>query len=97
MATITREPVDDLVQKIKTVLDEYERQHPGAVATVYRQNSASIRIRIVDESFAGWSKGKRHDHAWAFIADRLSDDDIQEISVLLLLTPNEQRSSGQTK
>lgn len=93
MATITRGPHDELVERVKGALDEYERLHPGAVAALYRQNSAAIRIRIVDERFAQWSRGQRHDYVWKFITDRLSEDDIQEIAVLLLLPPAEQRSS----
>ena len=93
MATITRGSQDALVGKFKTVLDEYERQNPGAAATLYRQNSVSIRIRIVDESFAHLSKPARHDRAWKFISDRLDDEELQDISVLLLLSPKEQRSS----
>jgi stress-induced morphogen len=93
MATITRGSQDALVEKVKSVLDEYERQHSGAVATLYRQNSVSIRIRIVDESFTRLSKPERHDRAWKFISDRLDDEEIQDISVLLLLSPDEQRSS----
>ena len=93
MATITRGRRDELVRKLKTVLDEFEKEHPGAIASVYRQNSASIRVRIVADRFDGKSKGARHDYAWKFITDRLTDDEIQEISVLLLLTPDEQTSS----
>jgi stress-induced morphogen len=93
MATITRGSRDELVEKIKQVLDEYERLNPGSRASVYRQNSASIRVRIVDDNFSGKSKGDRHDYVWDFLIDRLTDDDIQEISVLLLLTSKELSSS----
>ncbi len=93
MATITRGSHDELVERTKGVLEDYEQRHPSAIATLYRHNSAAIRVRVIDQRFADWSKGKRHDHVWKFITDRLSEDDIQEISVLLLLTPAEQRSS----
>lgn len=93
MATIARGSRDELVKKLRNTLDEYERLNPGAVATLYRQNSASIRIRIIDKRFAGWSRGKRHDQALSFISERLSDDEIQEISMLLLLTPEELSAS----
>src|SRR5260370_23719907 len=93
MATVTRGSRDQTVEKVRTILDEYERINPGAAATLYRQNSASIRVRIVDERFSGWSKGKRHDYAWTFISERLTEDEIQEISMLLLLTPTELRTS----
>jgi hypothetical protein len=75
------------------VLEEYERQNAGAAADVYRQNSASIRVRVVDPSFADEPKGDRHDRVWKFIAEHLGDEELQEISVLLLLAPGEQPSS----
>jgi len=93
MASIVRGQQDPAVTKLQQVLQEYESANPGATVTLYRQNSGSIRVRILDERFSGLSKGQRHDQAWKFIADRIGDEDIQEISVLLLLTPGEQRSS----
>jgi stress-induced morphogen len=89
MATITRGSQDQLVQKIKSVLDQYEHHYEGSTASVYRQNSASVRIRIVDQRFDGLSIGQRHDAVWKFIADRLGQEELQEISVLLMLTPQE--------
>jgi len=73
--------------------DEYVKEHPGAKAELYRQNTASIRIRIADQRFAKMSKGKRHDLAWDFLAARLDEDTMQEISVLLLISPTELDSS----
>lgn len=93
MAEIVRGPRTAVVDSLKAVLDEYERQHPGAVATLYEQNSASVRVRVVDPKFAALSKSQRHDQVWDFLAARLSDDLLQQISVLLLLTPAEQPSS----
>jgi stress-induced morphogen len=93
MALITRGPHDERVNTVLQVLEEYERFHPGANASVYRQNSGSIRIRILDDRFTGWSRGQRHDYVWDFIVSRLSEDDMQEISVLLPITRAEQGSS----
>jgi len=93
MANVTRGPRDEVLERVLQVLNEYERLHPGAVASLYRQNSASIRIRIVDDRFSGWSRGKRHDYVWDLLAGRLAEEDIQEISVLLPLTRAEQGSS----
>ena len=93
MATITRGTVDEYVERIKSALDAYEVQYPGAVATLYRQDPASIRIRIVDARFKGMSKGDRHDQVWDFLAARLDDDTIEELSILLPLAPEEQPSS----
>lgn len=93
MATIIRGIDDEYVKKLKDVLDEYEREHPGAVATLYRQNTASVRIRIVDSLFAKMSLGDRHDMVWDFLTARVDEDTMQEISVLLLLSQEEQNSS----
>jgi stress-induced morphogen len=93
MATITRGASDAYVLRIKDALEEYERLHPGAAASLYRQNSASIRIRIIDERFARVSKGDRHDQVWDFLANQLDEDTLQEISVLALLSPKETASS----
>jgi stress-induced morphogen len=93
MATVLRGDQDEIVNHVKSVLDEYEKQYAGSVATLYRQNSASIRIRIVDDRFAGHSKGERHDEVWDFIASRLDQDEMQDISVLLPLTSAELNSS----
>ena len=93
MASIARGPHDPAVEKIQSVLDEYERQYPSSRASVYRQNSASIRVRILDDRFRGTSKGDRHDDVWNFLVSHLSAEDIEEIALLLLLTPDEQRSS----
>ena len=93
MATITCGTGDKLVEKVKHILDRYEQEHPGARATVYRQNSVSIRIRIVDEAFSNMSKGARHDLVWNFISDKLDDEEVQDVSMLLLLSPKEQARS----
>ena len=47
MASIVQGGIDEAVQAIKVALDEYEAQHPGAEAALYRQNSASIRVLSV--------------------------------------------------
>lgn len=93
MATISRGRRDKLVNRVKQVLDHYEESHPAASATLYRQNSASVRVRIVDPRFGRLSKGTRHDRVWKFISERMDEDDLQEISLLILLAPSEQASS----
>jgi len=93
MATVTRGLPDDVVMRVKAVLDEYESRYPGATAELYRQNPASIRIKIVDDRFAGRPKGQRHDEVWDFLAARLNEDDMQDISVLLPLATSDLRSS----
>lgn len=93
MATLARGSGDGYVDRIKDALDQYEAAHSGAVAELYRQETAIVRIRIVDVAFAGVSDGDRHDQVWRFLTDHLDEDTIQEIAILLLLTPAEQPKS----
>jgi stress-induced morphogen len=93
MATLVRGTRDEYVDRIKAALDEYESAHPRAVATLYRVEPAIVRVRVVDDAFAGVSAGDRHDRVWNFLSARLDEDTLQEIAILLLLTPAEQPRS----
>ncbi len=92
MVTIRDKNIDNRLQAIADALLPYEEQHPHAQIEVYRQNSASVRVRIVNADFAGISKSDRHDLVWGFL-ESLSEDYQAEISVLLLLTPEEAKLS----
>jgi len=89
MATVICGPKDDTVKKICEALDAYEGQYPGAEAKLYRQNAASIRLRIVDRRFEGMGKSRRHDQVWRFLCDRVGEDVMGDVSLLLLLPPAE--------
>jgi stress-induced morphogen len=93
MATVIRGSSDQYVDRIKAALDEYELEHPGAVASLYKLGNVSVRIRIVDQAFAKVPRGDRHDQVWDFLTAHLDDDTMQEIAILLLLTPAEQEKS----
>jgi stress-induced morphogen len=93
MATVTRGSLGEYGRKIQLVLEQYEASHSGAIATLYEQTPGAVRVRIVDERFANVSKSNRHEEVFKFLADRLDDDTIEEISILLLLSPSEQNSS----
>jgi len=92
MVTIRGKNIDDCLQAVADALAEYEKQHPKASVEVYRQNSASVRARIVDPDFDGVSKADRHDAVWAFVKD-LPEEQQAEISLLLLLVPGELKMS----
>jgi stress-induced morphogen len=87
-----RKKVDRRLRAVADALAKYEAQHPNAQAEIYRQNSASIRIRVVDPDFAGSSKADRHDTVWTFL-EGLPEAVLAEISMLLLLTPDELETS----
>jgi hypothetical protein len=60
--------------------------------TVFRYNSASLRVRIIDERFAGLSLDEREDLVWPLLQslpNRVRDD----IKILLLLAPDETTGS----
>jgi stress-induced morphogen len=92
MAGKVRGTTDDTLDQVLRALGPYESQHPKADVEVYRQNSASIRVRIVDPDFSGISRADRHDAVWRFL-ERLPEEAQSQISLLLLLTPEETKLS----
>jgi hypothetical protein len=93
MAKVLRGTHDKYVQAIVEALNEYERQFPNAEASVYRQNPGAVRVRVIDDRFAGMPRSRRHDEVWEFLTQRVGEDTMGEISSLLLLPPAELRSS----
>jgi hypothetical protein len=92
MPVTIRGQADDKLLLIKSVLDEYERQHAAINAVIYRQNSISIRIKVVDPAFAGLEKSDRHARIWNLL-EKLPEDVQSDISMVVLLAPEEERSS----
>jgi hypothetical protein len=86
-----RQPDDD-VRAVLDVLNKYKASHPDSKVKSYRQNSASIRIRIIDPRFAGSDRATRHDLIWKLL-ESLDPRVQSQITVLLLLTPDETKSS----
>ncbi len=85
-------PIDPDVGEILAELESYKATHPRARIASYRQNSGSIRIRIIDPDFRKLDRAQRHDQIWEYL-DRLPEDTITQITVLLLLTPGEVKAS----
>jgi stress-induced morphogen len=79
---------DAVIEQIKSVLHSYQEDHPAARIDLYRQNPASVRIRIIDPNFAGMSRVDRHARVWKYL-DQLPEEDEGDISMLVLLTPDE--------
>lgn len=92
MSVDVRGETDNDLSAVKTVLAKYEAAHPYAEIVEYRQNSVSISIRIVDPGFAGMSRTDRHNEVWR-ILDELPEEIQSQISVVLLLTPDEVKTS----
>lgn len=83
---------DRALDTIKAALDEYQVAHPRAKITVYRLNHVSIRVRIIDPSFAGLSRSQREADLWV-ILKRLPEEVVSELSLLLFFTPAEAKKS----
>lgn len=81
----------DLLE-ITQALEGYQQSHPEAVIKSYRQNSVSIHVRIIDPGLRGMDKAERHDLIWK-ILESLPESMLSQISILLLLTPEEVKGS----
>jgi stress-induced morphogen len=93
MATITQGNSDAQVQALKAALDDYETQHSGADAALYRRNNGSIRLRVIDRRFAGMTKSRRHADVWDFLAARVPEDTLADVSLVLAVAPAELHTS----
>jgi hypothetical protein len=82
---------DAVVRSIAAALQQLEANVPNARADVYRYNSASARVRIVAPIFANLDKAERHELAWKYL-ERLDEEVLAELSILLPLTPEEHAS-----
>ncbi|MEX0715120.1 MAG: hypothetical protein WD066_00965 [Planctomycetaceae bacterium] len=83
---------DPLLRQLVKALETYAAAHPAAEIEAYRHNSVSVRIRVLDSAFAGLSRAEREEEVWAAL-NELSDDAVSEISLLILLTPDEAKES----
>lgn len=93
MAELTRGKPDQTTRALKNALDAYEQGHADAKASLYRQNSGSVRIRVLDPAFARMSIPARHRSVWRYLSGRVDSDAMQQVSLLLLLDPDEMGSS----
>lgn len=84
---------DAATKRIRQLLEkQHAAKHPKASIDVYRYNPAAIRIRIIDPDFAEKTIAEREQAVWR-ILEQLPDETFSEITVCLLITPEEQRSS----
>ena len=83
---------DAAIKKVIGQLDRYEADHPQAEIEVYRKNAASIRVRVVDPAFQPLSRSERSRMVWPLLRE-LPEDVLSEVSMVLLLSPEEKASS----
>jgi stress-induced morphogen len=89
---VMRGSSDAVIEQIIGALRLYAADHPGSQIDLYRQNSVSVRVRIIDPEFAGRSKVDRSNDVWKHLG-ALPDEVESEISTLILLTPEEKQKS----
>jgi|SRR5205809_656109 len=87
----TKRP-DPALKQISEALRRYSLAHPQAAIEAYRQNSVSVRIRVIDSDFSGMTRVEREEELWK-ILEQLPEDVVAEVSLLLLLTPEEAKKS----
>jgi len=90
--SIARGKTDETLEQIKSCLERYQKDHPQAEISLYRQNSVSIRIRLIDPRFEKMSRADRSDSVWTYF-EALSEEVQSDITMLVLLTPSEKRRS----
>ena len=92
MTDTSNEKVDSQVQQVEAVLAEYKKSHPNSRIKARRQNSVSIRVRIIDPDFEGTDRVDREPAVWTAL-NTLPEDIFTSITMLLLLAPKEVESS----
>jgi hypothetical protein len=83
---------DRRLKRIVAALEEYAATHPKAQVSVYRHNDVSVRIRVIDPTFKALSWADRESDLWA-VLEKLPEDVVSEISVVILLAPQEAKKS----
>jgi stress-induced morphogen len=83
---------DVQVQQILDALMDYERVHLQAQIEGRRHNPVSIRLRIIDPDFQGMDRVAREPEIWKLLR-KLSEEVFVNITMLLLLTPEEAEHS----
>lgn len=87
-----RGKVDEALKLVEKSLLDHVTQHPEGQIVLYRQNSISIRIRVIDPCFANLRKSERHALIWKHLAC-LPEETQGDISMVVLLTPGEVKES----
>ena len=87
----TKRP-DPVLKQIGESLRPYGDAHSEAEIELYRQNNVSVRVRIIDPEFAGKGLVEREEEVWPLF-DAVPDETVADVSMLLLLTPEEAKQS----
>ena len=91
-ATIRGTP-DEVTERVCAAVRQYTDAHPTAEALVSRYSPVSVRVRVIDPEFHGKSRSERHKAVWPLLY-QLDEETLAEVTLLLLLTPNERATSA---
>lgn len=80
------------LRAVAAVLDQYLADHPGAEAELYRRGNHLVRVRVVDDRFAGLTRGQRHQAVWDYLL-RVPEEVLSDVSYVVAITPGE-RDTG---
>jgi hypothetical protein len=80
------------LKQIGKSLKPYDDVHPKANIELDRRNNVSVHIRIIDPEFGGKSLAEREEEVWPLF-EVLSEDAVADVTMLLLITPEEQGES----
>jgi stress-induced morphogen len=83
---------DARARQIEEALADYKKGHTKAKIRVRPHNPVSIRVRILDPDFRGKDLVDREKEVWR-ILERLPDEVQADVTMVLLLTPEEARDS----
>jgi stress-induced morphogen len=84
---------DEVLERVCAAVRQYTDAHPDAEALVSRYSPVSVRVRVVDPGFRGKSRSERHKLVWPLLY-QLDEETLAEVTLLLLLTPNERATSA---
>ncbi len=83
---------DTILRSVKLAMESDRDRNSGARIDLYRQNSFSIRIRVIDPGFAVLEKSERHERFRESLRT-LPDEILGDISMIVLLAPGEESHS----
>ena len=83
---------DRVLEGVRDALSQFKLAHPKAKIDCYRQSKSNIRLRVIDESYAGQLIKSRHQSLWK-VLENLSLEDRNQVTLMVLLTPEETADS----
>jgi hypothetical protein len=82
----------DVVSVAEVLKKGYGAKHARAKIDVYRYNSCSIRIRVIDPDFNGLDRVERDNLIWEDL-ENLDEDTRSQVTMIVLLVPGEEKTS----